>query len=979
MHGSSDLRPASLYETQGLIRLQHPVSHAVFYSMRNLLLLFFLLIVIGATSSAAGQSAVSRENLYGVTYRPMEARYLVGRYPHFDLIYQAGTEATAFEIATRLERQLAATQRFVGAPTDRLQMPVIVNGYNDRSNGFVSPFPFRQEIEAPSIKSNALTVPFPSWPAAVAPHELVHAAHANVDAGIGVGGAIRWLGPDWSRVINLVAPSGLIEGAAVYRESQLYPRAGRLNAPLATMTFRAAMLSEDPWSMTQMLEAPTYTRPFDRHYVGGGQAFAFLTERGASSEPAFFHRAIRLHHRAPFLGFGIGLWHGTGAPPARLGRTLQDSLVARVRAIHTARQPFTDVDLIDGADGLHYRRPHWLTDSTLVVHAQGYATRTGFYAIDEPTGRRQFISAQRVTEAYGISIAPDSTDLYFSRYVADPLVTRQAFAEVHRLDLSDGTTTQLTRVGRAHAPVTTPDGQLWTLQNEGSINQWSLVGPDGTVEPLTEVADARFRQIAPSPRGGQVAVLLNVQGEQRIYRAVLPGDAQRPRLHPWLGMAEGAIYDVNWSPDGRHLLFSADWRGGVNIFALEVETGTVRQLTNVAFGALEPTVSPKGTRLAFVTYRHERFDLVQIPFQPSARPVIPEAALVRPGEDGWTTPDALEASLEIQPPSTITTYRALPELRPRLVYPVLDVSINGTDSPLGAKVGLGAAGADPLGRWAYSGEAFVRANRLWGSLQVQTGRHWLRPRVRLYSEPTPAGAVGVEERGAAVRIGAPYTVTRNVQLTQLQGQLDSAIEQARFIDRDGNPRSAFSSRWTLRPSAAWGIGLERNLRDLMLRRGLILQAVSEVDLWSNRPRRLGALGAVRLHVPLWPQWNTGVNVYARVLSQNRTAVISPSALLPRSYNDRGLGAGTFATWGAEVLQPLTYVDDGLTLVPLYVQALYAYGFAESIRALEGEAGSLSAVGGGLGIRLRFFYALNVDLRLGAAYRPTDRDVRLITR
>ena len=535
MHGSSDLRPASLYETQGLIRLQHPVSHAVFYSMRNLLLLFFPLIVIGATSSAAGQSAVSRENLYGVTYRPMEARYLVGRYPHFDLIYQAGTEATAFEIATRLERQLAATQRFVGAPTDRLQMPVIVNGYNDRSNGFVSPFPFRQEIEAPSIKSNALTVPFPSWPAAVAPHELVHAAHADVDAGIGVGGAIRWLGPDWSRVINLVAPSGLIEGAAVYRESQLYLRAGRLNAPLATMTFRAAMLSEDPWSMTQMLEAPTYTRPFDRHYVGGGQAFAFLTERGASSEPAFFHRAIRLHHRAPFLGFGIGLWHGTGAPPARLGRTLQDSLVARVRAIHTARQPFTDVDLIDGADGLHYRRPHWLTDSTLVVHAQGYATRTGFYAIDEPTGRRQFISAQRVTEAYGISIAPDSTDLYFSRYVADPLVTRQAFAEVHRLDLSDGTTTQLTRVGRAHAPVTTPDGQLWTLQNEGSINQWSLVGPDGTVEPLTEMADARFRQIAPSPRGGQVAVLLNVQGEQRIYRAVLPGDAQRPRLNPWLG------------------------------------------------------------------------------------------------------------------------------------------------------------------------------------------------------------------------------------------------------------------------------------------------------------------------------------------------------------------------------------------------------------------------------------------------------------
>lgn len=945
--------------------------------MRSLLL--FLLIVVGTTSSAAGQSAVSRENLYGVTYRPAEARYLVGRYSHFDLIYQAGTEATAFEIATRLERQLAATQRFVGAPTDRLQMPVIVNGYNDRSNGFVSPFPFRQEIEAPDIKSNALTVPFPSWPAAVAPHELVHAAHADIDAGIGVGGVVRWLGPDWSRVINLVAPSGLIEGAAVYYESHLYPRAGRLNAPLATMTFRAAMLSDNPWSMTQMLEAPTYTRPFDRHYVGGGQAFAFLAERGASSEPTFFHRAIRLHHRAPFLGFGVGIWHGTGTPPARLGQALQDSLVARVRAAHAARQPFTDVDLIDGVDGLHYRRPHWLNDSTLVAHAQGYATRTGFYAVDASSGRRRLISTQRVTEAYGISIAPDSTALYFSRYVADPLVSRQALAEVHRLDLSDGRTTQLTHEGRAHAPAITPEGHLWALKNEGATNQWGVVRADGTVEPLTEVAHGRFRQIARSPRGERVAVLLNVHGQQRIYRAEFPGAAQRPRLHPWVGMAEGAIYDINWSPNGRHLLFSADWGGGVNIFALEAETNTVRQLTNVAFGALEPTVSPDGTRLAFVTYRHERFDLVQIPFQSSERPMIPEAALVRPGEDGWTTPDALRAPLATQAPSTITEYQALPRLRPRLVYPVLDVPIDGSNSSLGAKVGLGTAGADPLQRWAYSGEAFVQANRLWGSMQVQTGRHWLRPRVRVYSEPTPAGNGGFEERGAAVRIGAPYTIRQNVQLTQVQGQLDSAIEQARFIDRDANPLSDFGSRWILRPSAVLGIGLERNLRDLTLRRGLVMQAVSEVDLWSNRPGRRGALGAVRLYLPLWPQWNTGFSVYARVMSQSSAAVISASTVLPRSYQDRGLGAGTFIAWGAEVLQPLTYVDDGLTIVPLYVQALYAYGFGESVRAFGSKTGSLSAVGGGLGVRLRFFYALNVDLRVGAAYRLSERSVRVIAR
>lgn len=944
--------------------------------MRSLLVLLFA--CIAATLSAHGQSAVSLDNLYGVTYRPTEARYLVGRYPHFDLIYQVGTESTAFEIATRLERQLAATQQFVGQPYERLQMPVIVNGYNDRSNGFVSPFPFRQEIEAPSIKSDALTTAFPSWPAAVAPHELVHAAHAEIDAGIGVGGAVRWLGPDWSRVINLTAPSGLIEGAAVYRESQLFPRAGRLHSPLATMTYRAAMLSGEPWTMTQMLEAPSYTRPFDRHYVGGGHAFAYLTERGSSPDPTFFRRATRLHHRIPFLGFGVGLWHGTGTPPTRLGRVLQDSLVARERAHQAGRQPFTAVTLIDGSDGLHYRRPHWINDSTLVAHAQGYAIRTGFYAIDAVSGRRRLISPQAVTEDFGISVAPDSTGLYFSRYVADPLVTRQALAEVHRLDLSDGSTARRTRGGRAHAPVGTPEGQLWALPNDGASNQWGMVRSDGAVEALTSVPNGRFEQVAPSPRGEEVAVLLNVHGQQRIYRALRPSDGKRPRVMPWLGMADGAIYDINWSPFGRYLLFSADGEGGVNLFVLEVSTGIVRRLTNVAFGALEPTVSPDGRRLAFVTYRHARFDLVQIPFKPSASPDVPEAALIRPGERGWISPGAVGAPTVVQRPSQITNYHARSRLRPRLVYPVLGLGVDGTNRPLGWKAGLGMAGADPLGRWAYSGESFVQARRLWGHVQVQTGRHWLRPRVRLYSEPTAAGTVGIEERGAAVRVGTPYTFAQNVHLTQLHVQLESAIEQARLIDGRGDPLSDFNRQWAVRPAAALGLRLERNLRDLIPRRGLVLRAVSEFDLWNSRQGRVGGVGTARLYLPVGSKWNTGVSVYTRILSQNRRAVVSASGSLPRSYADGGLDAGTFATVGAEVVQPLSFVDDGFTIVPLYVQAVYAYGFGETLRTLEGrEADGVTAIGGGLGIRFRFFYALNFDLRIGAAYRPADGNVRLI--
>jgi hypothetical protein len=86
---------------------------------------------------------------------------------------------------------------------------------------------------------------------------------------------------------------------------------------------------------------------------------------------------------------------------------------------------------------------------------------------------------------------------------------------------------------------------------------------------------------------------------------------------------------------------------------------------------------------------------------------------------------------------------------------------------------------------------------------------------------------------------------------------------------------------------------------------------------------------------------------------------------------------------AEVTQPLWYVDDGLTILPIYAKALSMYGFGEMLGPLDGERAFLenriSSVGGGVSLQLRLFYMLNLDLRAGLAYRPGRNDVRVIYR
>ncbi|WP_054682929.1 hypothetical protein [Rhodothermus marinus] len=62
------------------------------------------------------------------------------------------------------------------------------------------------------------------------------------------------------------------------------------------------------------------------------------------------------------------------------------------------------------------------------------------------------------------------------------------------------------------------------------------------------------------------------------------------------------------------------------------------------------------------------------------------------------------------------------------------------------------------------------------------------------------------------------------------------------------------------------------------------------------------------------------------------------------------------------------------ILPLYVEALYLYGFAETVRILDGEVigpRDLSAVGGGAGVQFRLFSHLRLDLRAGMAYRLRD--------
>jgi len=949
-------------------------------------------------------------DLYQVTYRPPSAEYRTVPGRHFDLIVQEGEEDAARRIRRALRRSRVGTDSLVGLTPQPINMPVVVDGFSDRSNGFVTPFPFRQEIEAPSIRNDALVARSSSWPALVGPHELVHATHAEIDAGLGYGNLVRFFAPDAARASNLTAPRGLVEGIAVFRESRFEEGAGRLNAPLFTMKMRAAMLSDEPWSLTQMMEPPRYTQPFNRFYIGGAHAFQTWAERGDTTSTAFFQEAAALHNRFPFLGFGVGLWTGLGEWPGGIDETLRTTLRARYQREMESRRPFTDTETIAGRDGRNYRRPYWLDENTVVAYLHGYDVRRGFYRINVETGERSLIRVQSITEDYTYSLGRDTSALYTSRYVPDPWVPTQDIAEVERVDLETGTATQLTEKGRAFAPVEAPTGAIWAVQNDGPFSQWATLDEQENVHEvrsLTEFERARFKQIAPSPDGHRVAVLLNVDGTQRLYRV----DHRRRdavRLRPWLGLKEAVIYDVSWGPEGRYLLFSADLDGVANAFAFDTRSDEVLRLTNVPFGAFEPALSPDRASVVFIEYQHERHELGRIPFRPNAAPtvdpsrVIVEGASPRPPARRLASASADTAAFDDSRP-----YEAWRHLAPRMIYPTVSYDADEANRPdaarfeeLGVGVGLGVAGNDPLGRWRYRGTAFWQDGRLWGSATVQSGRWLLRPSLTVFDTPETVPATiqtdqgsrsarfGFEERGVSVGTRLPIRLQSNVYQSVVAFSLGAEYRQTRFFGdavgvlepEDARRLTRWRDRATLSPQAVWGHRLQQNPRDLVPNQGLIVRSSAEVDAWTDGvPASRAFVSEADLYLPLVLRGHTGVRLGAGFLTQNARSVVGTDQFVPRGYEDVALGAGSFVRLGAEITHPVWYIDDGSTLVPFYAKALYGYGFGQTLTAVD-EAGSFrSSVGGGIGLQFRLFYLLDFDLQIGAAFRLEPGEVDLVWR
>ena len=161
-------------------------------------------------------------------------------------------------------------------------------------------------------------------------------------------------------------------------------------------------------------------------------------------------------------------------------------------------------------------------------------------------------------------------------------------------------------------PSLSPDGRWVAFYSERDLFEVGLFLADArTGEVVERLANSQSNMHfdalsflssagAWSPDGRYIAFTAFAKGDEEL--AVLDVASldivQRVRI-----TGVGAVTTPSWSPDGRTIALSGNKGGLSDLYLVNVESGTVEQLTDDRYADLQPSWSPDGTTLAFVTDR----------------------------------------------------------------------------------------------------------------------------------------------------------------------------------------------------------------------------------------------------------------------------------------------------------------------------------------------------------------------------------------
>ncbi len=552
----------------------------------------------------------------GVTYATITT-------PHFEVHYQTQAEALAQKTAVLCEEAYAVLVPLLGwTPAARTQ--VFIDDRQDTANGSATAYGRNtMNIFGMPPESDSVLGYYDDWLRILVYHEYVHVLHLDTALGISpyVNSILgKLLNP------NQLSPRWYVEGFATYHESAR-TGTGRLNSSLYQMWLRAEALSPQPVTLGQTTNG-LLRWPFGSvAYLFGGFFVEWIAERHGEDFFLKFHRS----YGAKIIPFGINrvarevsgedfdqmwtLWSTETQAEALAGQVL-----VHARGMDTQLEHVTH---IGGEHKFPRVRPG---HDEISLFRNTFRDHPRFTSVPvKPDAETQKLF--EVDAASGAaSWTPDGKRLVYTRKVITKNVYQ--YEDVFIRDMETGEDVRLTELDRARDPVVSPDGRhvVYVRNRFGTmelvrrrLDGMAFVGEEEIIvsgQRWTWDDPRHWQQIATPeylPDGsGVVFGWWRADLRQRdlwLYR--FPSVSRPEGSLEALMRDEAVDLDPSFGPDGR-LYFSSDRTGRYNIYAMDMTSREVEQLTDVVMGVFTPRHSEDGKWLYMVTYSYKGYDLARM-------------------------------------------------------------------------------------------------------------------------------------------------------------------------------------------------------------------------------------------------------------------------------------------------------------------------------------------------------------------------------
>lgn len=473
------------------------------------------------------------------------------------------------------------------------KISIIIHNYSVRFNGFVAWAPKRMEL-------------YPTSPQDIYPqdaleqlalHELRHVVQVD-KLHQGLTRILYFLfGEMATGVIAGMLPIWYLEGDAVATETAL-SRTGRGRLPSFEMKLRALSLEKGGVYRYDKAYNGSFKDYVPDYYQYGYQMIAYTRQKYGNR---WWDQSLNYVARNPFLinpihfslynHLGLNkrrlydatfreLGHQWSAEDSTLSCTSFDTLNVRSRDLYTS-----------------YRFPQYLNDSVIIAEKTSLDKIPRFVALNRD-GEETVIHHPGFLDAVRLSVGHNT--LLWTEIIPDIRWGNREFSVIKKLDITTGEESLLSPKTRYFAPDLSPDGTRIstievTIQNQESL--LILDAKNGALLRAIPIPDKVHAMMPTWSKNGECIylIVLNENGKS-IQKIELDTEKWELILDP------GFDDILTLAPSQDYLFFHSTYSGIDNIYAVDLATKKVFQVTSSRNGSFDVTVSPDGERIAFSDY-----------------------------------------------------------------------------------------------------------------------------------------------------------------------------------------------------------------------------------------------------------------------------------------------------------------------------------------------------------------------------------------